>query len=131
RRGIPVRVAHQFHQEHAFLHQVGGGDANAGAGQAEQRVHLGVLPILLLNPAAVASASSHGARIAAAASLAPLLVLRELVKPALLGLLVDLGAPHLAAAGDDVHRRLLAALEAAYYGIDHAVIDQRLQALGD
>src|SRR5271169_4489724 len=107
------------------------GDAYARADQAVQGIHLGVLPFRFLHLAAVPTALSHRASIAATAGLAAFLVLGQLVKAPLLRFLVDLGAAQLPAAGDDVYRRFLAALEAAYHRVDHAVINQRLQALGD
>jgi hypothetical protein len=53
------------------------------------------------------------------------------VKAAIFGFLVDLGAAQLVAAGDDEYRCLFAALEAPHDRIDHAVVDERLQALGN
>jgi len=52
------------------------------------------------------------------------------VEAALLGFLIDLGAQRLAAAGDDVDRGFLAALQPPDDRLDQAILDQRLQALG-
>src|SRR5271166_7066528 len=98
-------------------------------GQPEQSADLRVLPFRFLHPTTVPTALSHRARIPTIAGLAPLLILRQLVKPTILSLFVDLGASQFAAAGHDEHRCLLAALEAPYHRINHAVVDQRLQAL--
>ena len=78
----------------------------------------------------MAAAFAERAGVAAAARLAALLVGRELVEAAVLGVLVDLGAADLLAAGDHEDRRFLAALELSQDRIDPAVVDERLQALG-
>ena len=130
RSGFPALVSHQFHEQHAFVNQVGRGNTHPCADQTVQGIHLGILPFRFLHPTAVAAALSHGTRVATVAGLTSLLVLGKLVKAPLLGFLVNLGAANLVASGDDVHRRFLAALELANDGVNHAVFDQRLQAFG-
>src|SRR6202453_1054978 len=106
-------------------------NATAPAGQPIQGIDFGVLPFRFLHSAAVTAAPPERARIAAAARPAPFLVSRELVKAALLRLFIDFGAPVLVTADHDVYRCLLAALQAAQDRVDHAVVDERLQPLGD
>lgn len=93
-------------------------------------VHLGALPLGFLLLAAVARGLADRARLAAAAHLAPFLVLHALLETALRHVLVDLRAAHLVARAHRVHGRFLAALERAHHRVDHAVVDQRLQACG-
>src|SRR5690606_14696224 len=58
------------------------------------------------------------------------LVLHALLEAALGHVLVDLGAADLLAGAHHIHGRFLSALERAHHGVDHAVVDQRLQACG-
>jgi hypothetical protein len=59
------------------------------------------------------------------------LVLGQFVEAALLGFFVNLGAPYLAAAGNDVHRCFLAAFQFPNHRVDHTVVDEGLKALRD
>src|SRR5690606_17111841 len=126
----PLGVRHQLHHQHAVEVAVRLGHAHAGVAQLIQGVDLGVLPGGLLLLAAVAGGLADRTGLAAAAHLAALLVLHALLEAALRHVLVDLRAPHLVAAAHHVDGGLLATLERAQYLVDHAVVDQRLQAVG-
>jgi hypothetical protein len=56
--------------------------------------------------------------------------LHALLEASLRHILVDLRAPDVAAAADNVYLRFLAAFKRAQHFINDAVIDQRQQALG-
>jgi hypothetical protein len=131
RRRITVRVPDEFHQQYALVYQMRRGHSHAHTGQPIQRVNFRVLPLGFLHFAPVTTPLAHGASVAAAACAASLLILGQLVKPPVLSLFVYLGAAQSAAAVHDVNRGLLTALQTTHDGIDHAVVDQRLQALGD
>src|SRR3546814_7796308 len=74
---------------------------------------------------------AYRARLPAATLLAAFLILHPCLKAALRHVLVDLGEQHLVTWTYHVHRCFLATLERAQHGIDHTIIDQRLQATGD
>jgi hypothetical protein len=69
--------------------------------------------------------------VAAAAGLTPFLVASEVVKAALLSLLIYFGAADLLATSHGVNRGFLAPLKAAQYLIDDTVVNQRLKFLGN
>ena len=70
---------------------------------------------------------SDRAGLAAAAHLAPLLVLDALLETALGHVLVDLGAADVIASADYIDCCFLAAFERSHNPIDDAVVDQGLQ----
>ncbi|MCY1426203.1 hypothetical protein D9M71_420190 [compost metagenome] len=128
RCGIAVDAGHHLHQQHAVEKVVGLGHAHAGAVQAIQRGHLGVLPGLLLLLAPVLAAPGHRPRVAAVAHLAAFLVLGRLAEAALVGLLVDLGAAQLIAATHHIHGCFLAAHQRTQHLVDQAILGQWLKA---
>ena len=93
---VARRVEHELHEQHAFMNQVGDGDPHARVGQPEKGLHLGVLPLGLLHPPAVAATPAECTGVAAIARLAALLISGQLAKASLLRLLVDLGAAQFA-----------------------------------
>src|SRR5690606_28069124 len=127
---MPGGIDHQLHHQHAVEVAMRLGHAHTGLAQLVQRIDLGVLPGRFLLLAAVLAGLADRARLAAAAHLATFLVLHALLEAALGHVLVHLGAADLLARAHHVHGRLLAALERTHDGIDHAVVDQRLQACG-
>lgn len=66
----------------------------------------------------------------AAARLAAFLVMRALLKASLCHVAIDLRAANLRAAADQVDGRFLATLERAEHFVNHAIIDEGLQAGG-
>jgi len=104
--------------------------AHAGRGELIQRIDLGVFPVVFLLLAAEAGGLADRARLAAAAHLAPFLILHACLEAALRHVLVDLGAAHRVTAAHHVHRRFLAAFQRPDHRVDDAVVNQRLQALG-
>src|ERR1700690_2712863 len=101
------------------MDQVRFGNPYANIGQPKQSADFRVLPLRFLHSTTVPPAFSDRARIPTIAGLAALLILRQLVKTAILGLFVHFGTPQLTAARDDEHRCLLAALEAPHHYINH------------
>src|SRR5207247_9707593 len=94
------------------------------------RVDFGILRgrFLLLAPEARALAA--GARLAAAAHLAALLVLGTLLEASLRQVSIDLGAARVRPRAHEINCGFLAALEGADDFVDHAIIDQGLQGGG-
>src|SRR5579859_3716533 len=103
----------------------------ASNAQLVERINLGVLPGYFLLLAPVLASPADRTRLATASYLATFLILHALLEAALCHVLVNLCAAYFVAAADNVYRRLFAALEWAQHFINDAVIDQRLQALGD
>ena len=126
-----IFVAHQLHQQHALVKPVGVRHAHSGGGEFVQGVDLGTLPGRFLFLAAIARAFFHRARLAAVLYLAAFGVMDRLVEAALVGFLVDLCATYLVAALDDIDRGFLSAHQLAQDAVYHAVLDERLDSLGD
>src|SRR5437879_2832334 len=123
---MPSRVGHQLHDENVIEISEGLRHAHAGGDKLIQRIHLGVLPCCLLLPAAEASASYHGARLTAAAHLAPLLISCTPLEAALRHVAIDLRAASVLPRTHHIHGRLLAALQRSDDFVNDAVIDQWL-----
>ncbi len=131
RSRVAVFVGDHLHQQHAAEVALRSGYAHAGRCEPVQGIDLRVLPLLFLLLASMARALAHGALVATAASLAAFLILRQLLEATVIGVLVDLGATLRAAAGNEKHRRFLAALQRAHDLVDDAVLDQRLESAGN
>jgi hypothetical protein len=66
-RRMAFGIGDQLHDQHALVDAVRLRHADAGAGQAVERLDLGVLPVRFLLAPAVAAAIAHGALVAAVA----------------------------------------------------------------
>lgn len=92
RRNAALGIADQFHDQYAAEHAKRLRHAHAGITEAIQGVDLGALPFGFLHGTAATAAAFHCTLVAAAPPLPAFLVGGELLKAALFGGLVNLGA---------------------------------------
>ena len=127
---MAVFISDQFHHQHAVEVAMRLRHTHPGGSEFVQRVDFGVLPRLFGFLAPELAGLADRARLPATTHLAPFLILHARLETTLTEILVHLGATNLVAATHDVYGRFLATFQRPEHLINHAFLNQFLQALG-